>query len=109
MALYGWLANDNQTLQNQVWIIDRGTDQNFTSLGLKKIQLVAYDEASFTMRYGNLNNTDTNTIKIYKNEFYCKWFLTFDVSNVCIGRNLIKVDYFIIFSGKVLWNQIQSH
>lgn len=53
------------SLEN-VYIIDRGTDENFNSVGEKKVTFSLQDENNYVVRYANLNGSGEQTVVIAK-------------------------------------------
>ena len=94
---YGWITTSGE-LANQLWVVDRGTDESLNNIGIKKIQLVAYDGDSFTMKYGNLDNTDTSTIQIYKNNSSNFTYFSFDNGGEVVSIEPDKENWDFLFT-----------
>lgn len=74
------------SLQN-VYIIDRGTDEDFNLLGTKKVTFNLQDENTFIIHFANLNGSDEKTMLVQKDtsvNFVC---FSFDKGIVEIEPN----------------------
>ena len=49
-----------------VYVIDRGTDEDFNPIGEKKVKFSLQDENNYVVRFANLNGSDEKTVVISK-------------------------------------------
>jgi len=78
-AIGSWYYMQNNITKsyNYIYIIDRGMDENFASLGKKKIQIDIVDDY-YVLKYSDLNGENQNTIEIPKNENFKYVYFSFD-------------------------------
>lgn len=60
-AIGNWLLDD------AAYIVDRGYDYNGQLIGLKKLKIENYSEESFSIRFGNLDGSETRVYTVAKN------------------------------------------
>jgi hypothetical protein len=67
-----------------VYLVDRGYNSAGISQGIGKIQVLAYDNQSFTIKYANLDNSNENTLVLTKDSSFNYLFFSFDNGTVSI-------------------------
>lgn len=67
-AIGNWYSynEENPVSLEYVYVIDRGTDEDFNLLGEKKITLNFQDENTYTVRFANLDGSDEQTMIVPK-------------------------------------------
>lgn len=67
-AIGNWysLTDGNPQSKNFVYVVDRGTDEDYNTVGKKKIVLGLQDKNTFTIRYADLNGKNEQTATIQK-------------------------------------------
>lgn len=67
-AIGNWykLSEGQPVSLENVYIIDRGTDENFNSVGEKKVAFNLQDENNYVVRFANLNGSGEQTVVIAK-------------------------------------------
>lgn len=68
VAINDWLriTNQNKEATGYVYVIDRGTGEDNTHLGYKKIKMSAPENNSYKMTFSNLDGTNKQTVTIEK-------------------------------------------
>lgn len=98
-AIGNWYNINNDGIpesKNYVYVIDRGTDEDFNTVGKKKIVLGLQDNNTFTIRIADLNGKNEQTAIIPKDttkNFVC---FSFDSGIVDIEPN--KKDWDLLFT-----------
>lgn len=67
-AIRNWysLSGGKPVSREYVYVIDRGTDESFNSLGEKKVTFNLQDENNYVVRFANLNGSNEKTVLIPK-------------------------------------------
>lgn len=67
-AIRNWyyISNGKPVSQQYIYVIDRGTDENFNTVGEKKVTFNLQDENNYVVRFANMNGSDEKTVVIPK-------------------------------------------
>lgn len=83
-AIGNWYNADG-TSKNEVFVIDRGFNENGIKIGFVKMQILSVDNEKYTLRIGNLDNSTDTTAVIDKDgdknltQFYISTLSTEDI------------------------------
>ncbi len=97
-AIGNWynLTEGNPESKNLVYVIDRGTDEDYNTVGKKKIVLGFQDKNTFTVRYADLNGNNEQTATIRKDT--TKNFVCFSFENGLADIEPNKNDWDLLFT-----------
>ena len=68
--------------KNAIYIIDRGFQIDGTNTGYKKITIDSINQNMYSIKYANLDNTESRNIQIIKNDNYNFQYLSFEDDNL---------------------------
>jgi hypothetical protein len=71
-------------LNKNVYIIDRGYNENGSKIGFKKLQILQVDSIKYKIRYANLDGSSDLTLEITKNNSYNFTFFSFNTNSTII-------------------------
>ena len=93
-AVGNWyeLTEGNPVSLNHVYVIDRGTDENFNQPGLKKVAFNFKDKNTYIVRFANLNGSGEQTLEVQKDTLVNFVCLSFDKGVVEIEPNKTSWD-----------------
>ncbi|MBN2669131.1 MAG: HmuY family protein [Bacteroidales bacterium] len=77
IGLWYTTANDSVNSKREVYLLDRGKDENYNALGYKKLQL-DFVQNQYQIKISNLDNTEEQVYTITKNETFNYQFLSFE-------------------------------
>jgi len=77
-AIGNWMLNKN------VYIVDRGYNENGNKIGFKKLQILQVDSIKYKIRYANLDGSSDVTLEITKNNSYNFTFFSFETNSTVI-------------------------
>lgn len=89
-AIAEWYYTNGDTMYsyNQVYIIDRGMDENFNNNGKKKMT-IGIKDGKYILRYADLNGANEETIELNKCDAFQYIYFSFDngIVNIAPGKD----------------------
>jgi hypothetical protein len=83
-AMGRWWIDEtgNEIKQSKIFYLDRGRDERRRPLGIYKLQVIDWDQDSYTIKYANINDTIIKEMKIYRDQNYNFVYFNFDDSTL---------------------------
>lgn len=105
LAFTGWYSTDGDSAVSNgyVFLVDRGWDENFNSLELKKIQIELPTQDSYLVRYADLNGDNEETVTIQKDSTLNYICFSFDTG--IVDAEPPKEDWTLRFTFYRTWYQ----
>ena len=96
-GIYSGTAIGDYRGKESLYVIDRGFYLNGNSAGFKKLKIDSVNKQSYTITYANLDNTDSYTLEIQKDNTTNFQYLSFE-NNSIINIEPNKDDWDLIFT-----------
>lgn len=98
IAISEWLdvSGDEMLATGNVYVIDRGTDENFLNIGHKKVVFETSGDNTYKMRFANLDGSNEQVVSIEKDDD--KNYVCFSFDNGIVDVEPPKTEWTLLFT-----------